>query len=367
MIVKAQQKSRSLETLKENLFTSPQVLDLFATNTFPLSVGKFIALLAMNLNEQRIHNKKQLSLFDNEWLAEGRPYVLQFNGKYKDFLPKGSKNYKQVKDALRMLANTNTEVSYTVEIDGKKHHYKLTSTIISNYVEELHKGFKCTINAHWYRAFVNVEVYKKMLLQTVLNIQLPHAWRMYVFLITLADNLPFDEVEKFNTLFKTKLLERQKKTKIRIENFQRKFGVNYTGTKHLITKLLDPVRQHLNDVSEISFNYRIENGLIYIISYDCYSINNSYLDSIKKAIMFRIKDRQLDYSSAVGLAELYLKYGYKNVSSSINRKKQLNGLVGEEYIMAVSALVDRNCDFEPVEIQQNRKYLRDIINEHYKY
>src|SRR5690606_39178753 len=105
---------------------------------------RIVLLIAANLNSRQMYQKKQLSLFDEEWMEiNDSSFVTQFSFHYSDFLPKGSKNYQPITKGLLELKQYETKVKLEKkDNDGKVRFFDLYSSVISDIIFEKNVGFK---------------------------------------------------------------------------------------------------------------------------------------------------------------------------------------------------------------------------------
>lgn len=148
-----------------------------------------------------------------------------------------------------------------------------------------------------------------------------------------------------------------KGTVIKIENFVKLFDLDYKYESDIKRKLLEPYRNELNKFSDISFNYKIENGKIYIITYEMTSVKvvSKVLDveegKIRSAINYKVKKYNMSIVDSNFLIEIYLKYTYNIVLKATNKNKNLRGLTGSAYITQFNELIENYIKINAIKLE----------------
>lgn len=381
MIVKKEIKGKGFDKLPMVAMMAPQMMDFILQMKslgFSANAIKVILILSANLKEQQNilrqkDKKRQLDLFDNEWMLveNNASYSVQFNFKFADFLPKGNKNYKQVKDGLDELQEFNHTLSFSKfdEAQGKMRHFKLKSALIQSYIMEEGNGFKMIINNFWYRALVNVsESFNSYFKGIVFDLNF-NSTILYFYL----KFLPYVKAKEYHEL-KEKIglsAKEIKGTQIKFENFVKLFNLDYKYESDIRRKLLEPIRNELNKFSDISFNYKIEDGKIYIITYEMSSlaVANKVIDveenKIRNAINYKVKKYDMSKTDATFLIEVYIKYTYNVVLKATNKNKHLRGLTGTEYVSKFQELIEHYIKVNGISLEkisyENMKEMRTTL------
>ena len=353
-----------------------ELIDVFLYNTNdPTGIAyRFVLLLISNLKEEQIIKKKsdknknaQLALFDMQLFDitddSNQTKVLKFH--YSDFLPKGNKNYGQVRQAIEELRNMKYSLTIDLNKSIKKQPgyipriVKFNSSLILNYVEEEKRGFKILIDKYWYRILINLtDGYNPYLKSLAFNLKSAHTFKFYFWLL----KLPLIEESKkhnYKELYETlgPAANETKGTIVNVENFIEILKIPYKFESQIARDYLDIIRGDLNKFANISFNYKFENKKIYIVTYSANAtligegINKSETVKIKYAINFKVKNYHLDKTQALMLIELYLKYGKDFVTKATDKKKSLRGLEKEEYFVEFNNLVNKAYEKSKIPLQ----------------
>lgn len=311
---------------------------------------KIILLLSANLKDRQFkrHSKKQLDLFDNEWFEVDNniDYSVQLNFKFSDFLPRGNKNYSQVKNGIDELQEFNHTIEFQrTEEDGRVRNFKLKSAFISSYIMEEGNGFKITINNYWYRTLLNITHRFNPYLKSII-FNLNHNSLIFYFYLK---TLPLINSDEYNDMM-DKIGHHAKKIKgtiIKQENFVKIFDSNRRYESDIRRKLLDPIRNDLNKFSDISFNYKFEDRKIKIVTYEVGRvqvaekiIKNDEINKIRNALNYKVRKYELSKTDAYFLLELYIKYTYDVVFKASNKNRRLRGKTGKEYIIEYNKLME---------------------------
>lgn len=268
------------------------------------------------IKNKQIKNQTELKLFDEDWHDVSKQTInsTQFNVLLKDFLPKGSKNYRHVVAGFDELVKYVTKEEFQAE-NGDI--VTLTSSVISNFIHNKSaKGVKFDMNSYWYKVFLDISRnYNQIPIDTIFNLSQINSFRWYLYLkklyIDKGTTLLMDSV---NEIFKT-----QHKYWSKIEE-----------------RLLVPIKRELDENADLSFNYTIDHNKLYISVYKTILsvpiLNNAEDYKIDKALRFKVKKHELNETQKAVLKSLYVKYGYNCLYSSTSRKKDLLLLKGEIYL-----------------------------------
>lgn len=310
----------------------------------------FIFKLAAYLHEEQIYNKKQLEVFDNNWMSldsesEGHK---TFIFKYSNFI--SSSNNADFKKNLKILSQTFTEIkTFIIDAEGERQDIELNSTIISDLIFIKNKGFKFKMNFHWLRKFIDISGhYRGITTEAVFRIKYKHTLVFYLWICSLKElktfRLESDKVEFQSLAGDNK--ERILATRCRIELLNTLFGVNCDKPSKMIV-ILKKIKAEMDQYCDRSFNYSY-NTLTQRMSIVSYELNNSLqlktseksidpfeIDSIKirKAVNYRIKKQNLSAKEALRLLMIYLKYSFEIVSKATSNKEVELYLIGGKYIV----------------------------------
>lgn len=317
---------------------------------------RFIMILLANLKDRQISdkNRSQLTIFDEQAFSIDNEdnFTIALSFHYSDFLPKGNKNYSQVKDGIEELRNINyqsiIEFGKNKKTDQPTKKKKFHSSLILSYIEEENKGFKILLDKHWYRLLINItEGFNPYIKSIAFNIKSLNSLQFYFYLKKLPE-IKQTKLTDYQELYE-KLGDAAIKyhgTITYVENLIETLGLSYKYESQFIRDYLNPIKAELDKFADISFNYKFKNSKIYIICYPVSKvlissgINKAATSQIKSAINYKVKKYNLTAQNAVFLIELYLKYGYDLVTKATDKKRILTGKIGEEYFISFNAIVE---------------------------
>lgn len=320
---------------------------------------KIILLLSANLKDRQIkrHTKHQLDLFDNEWFEVDNniDYSVQLSFKFSDFLPKGNKNYSQVKDGIDELQEFNHTIEFKrIEDDGRVRNFKLKSAFISSYIMEEGNGFKITINNYWYRTLLNItDRFNPFLKSIIFNLN-HNTLILYFYL----KSLPIINSSEYNDML-DKIgdnVQKIKGTIIKTENFVKLFDSSVRYESDVKRKLLDPMRNNLNKFGDISFNYKFEDDKLKLVAYEvghvqiAEKITDDETNKIKNAINYKVKKYDLSSTDSHMLITIYLKYTYDIVFKASNKNARLRNLKGEKYIQEYIQIMEEYIRINKIDL-----------------
>lgn len=367
MTIKEEIKGVGYEKLPAVGLLAPKMMDFILSMKelgFSINAIRIVLILSANMKEKQMlfrgKNKDiQLELFDNEWMDvdNDKAYSVQLNFKFKDFLPKGSKNYSLVRKGLDELQEKNFLLEFPKkEENGRIRKIQLKSAFISSYIMEEGNGFKMIINNFWYKALIDVSNSFNTYMKPIIFNLSYNSVLFYMYLKTL----PFIKGKEYEEL-RTELgnaLTPAKGTRIKKENFVKMFGADYIYNSDIKRKLIEPMISELNQVADLSSGYRIDDDIITLVTYDMTSnaVENNLINveeaKIKSALNYKLKNSGLDKNQAMYLLEIYLKYTYKVVFKATERKSILRGLKGQTYCDAFLQLVDAYVRKERININE---------------
>jgi hypothetical protein len=325
-------------------------------NQLSIKGVRFIMILLANLKDRQIpeRNRSQLTLFDSQAFSidneDNFSIALSFH--YSDFLPKGNKNYYQVKEGIEELRNLNyvskVELGKNSKTDKPIRTVKFNSSLILSYIEEENKGFKILLDKYWYRLLINItEGFNPYIKSIAFNIKSLNSLQFYFYLKKLPE-IKQTKMVDYQDLY-DKLGNAAVKyhgTITYVDNLIETLNLRYKFESELSRDYLDPIRAELDKFADISFNYKYHDSKIYIISYPVTKtlistgISKAATSQIKSALNYKTEKYNLSAQNAIYVIELYLKYGYELVTKATNKKKILVNKKGEEYFAAFNALVE---------------------------
>lgn len=369
MTIKEEIKGVGYEKLPTTGLLAPKMMDFILAMKdmdFSINAIRVVLILSANLKEQQMAFRqndrlKQLEIFDQEWLDvdNDKSMSVQFNFRFSDFLPKGSKNYGLVTKALDELQEKNYLIEFQKTTStGKVKKYQLKSAFISSYLMEEGNGFKMIINNFWYRTLIDVShSFNPYIKQIIFNLNYG-SMIFYMYLKKLDYIRPKDQENLQDLIDELNLSGQVKGTRMRKEFFKEKFGVNWNFDSDLKRKTLDVWRNELNKIADLSFGYRLDDKYIYIV---VYKPTKNLIDTklvgveeskIRSAIAFKMKNKSLSASEGVYLLEIYLKYTYKIVYKATERKTVLKDQTGQSYIDLFLKLVETYVNEHKINVSE---------------
>lgn len=387
MNIKQEIKGVGYEKLPTVALLAPKMLDFILsmkTMGFSKNALRVVLILSANLKEKHMQLRqkdkmKQLELFDSEWIDvdNDKSYSVQFSFKFSDFLPKGSKNYAQVRKGLDELQEKNYLIEFQKEdAKGKIKKYHLKSAFISSYLMEEGNGFKMIINNFWYRTLIDVTYSFNSYIKPIIFNLSASSTIFYMYLKKL-DFIRPNDLEFHESLIKEYNLSGQVKgTRMKKETFRELFGLSYKYDNDLKREALDLWRSELNQYADLSFGYRMDDKYIYLITYEPTKnlIENNLVNveeaKIRSAVTYKMKNKSLGLEEVTYLVEIYLKYTYSVVFKATERKTALKDLKGQAYIDMFLALVESHVRAKAIDITKiaypNTKEMRTALRKGYK-
>lgn len=193
---------------------------------------------------------KQLSLFDAEYETDHNIFAAF---KIRNSKISEKRSSKQVVEAYEYLATFKMGWYVSKNLAGKD--IKTFGGLISlpSYEDRGYTSF--LVSSFWLKKLVVLSDYNNVLYQLVYNIRNN---KHVLFAIWLA-KIP------------------QAGTHVKLETFNQKFNVNYIKANDFCVKFLRPIRLQLNIYNQVSFNYKYEKELIFIIPYNTKNIKEDVL------------------------------------------------------------------------------------------
>lgn len=375
-------KGKSFKDLPDIGYVSPFVQDIFINSVdqnYSIHALRFIAILGINLKEkQHLSNNKgrdQLSLFDQMTdftINSGLTFDLSF--KYSDFLPRGNKNYNNVKKAIDELQNKMQTIEFNYcDKKGEVKKYKLRSALITAFITDESNGFKISINAYWYRVFINLtNHYNKYIKNAIFD--LSHNGFIFYFYLQSLPKIEKDKINQYAevlpqgySLQPVTLHGTKKKTSdiLNLLSSNRNLTKNY----HIENRVLKPLRQELAKYTDIGFNYKIESENTVLVVYKTThnrfktDVPVSPLAKIKRSFEYKLAKAKLDYTQSYMFMEIYCKYPFDILSKATNRKSQLVGLTGKSFLDCFLLLVQAytNGKEQQINTQEDKAKIKKML------
>lgn len=206
---------------------------------------------------------RQLSLFEEEFETENNVFA-RFTVKNSDVSPSGSS--QQVITAYEFL--TKFKMQWHKSINSKGEEIRTFGGLISNPTYNQRGVTSFLISRYWLRKIIVISEYNPTLYNLVYNIKN----NKHILFGLWLKKIPLGG------------------TRILLKTINNKFGLNYSKTGDFCTKFLAKVRKNLNEFSDISFNYKYEGELIYILPYRTQKINDNTI-SENTAILIKRSQR----------------------------------------------------------------------------
>lgn len=348
---------KSFEELPERGYLSPFVQDLIinsAEKNLSLYSKRFIAILSMNLKEKQfLRTKKgfgQLELFDELTdFSKDSGLTYDFSFKYSDFLPKGDKNYKNVKNAIKELQTNLYSIQFTkIDKKGKETTYNLSSQLISGFITDNKQGFKIAINAYWYRSLVNLTSNYNSFLKDVIFHLTENGLIFYFYLQTLPIIKEKDISAYLNIIpeqysLRPELLKGTVKDTSDIINLMAT-NRGLTKRSQIENRILEPLKQEIGQYTNLGFNYRLDGKNTSLVTFpkshkqEVRGEEQGML-KVKSSFKYQLEKAKLDVIQANFLKEIYSKYPYEIINKATSRKSQLRNLKGKEFVDMFNSLI----------------------------
>lgn len=325
---------------------------------------RIVLILSFLLREKHLKMMKdenQISLFDDEWFNTDNDTILaaQVRFKYSDFLPKGSKDYNRIREAIVELYSKRYVVQYPMIIGGRVRKVLASRGLISDFFMD-EKGMKLIINNYWYRSLINIS--KNYYINLNKDAIFSLSERTLLFYIYM-NTLPF--INKEDDTKSRKVLQEVAKslgignftslrgTIISKENFLNKFaGEEIALNKYFLydskieNKFLKPFQSELaKNKLDKNFNYKFENNNIILVVYELisYEVRKEILTNeqaeLKATISYIKKYRELSNFETICIADYFLRYSYNTIIKATQNRKELKGLKGKQYVIVFSKIL----------------------------
>lgn len=272
---------------------------------------------------------KQLSLFDEEFETENNIFA-SIKIRNSKISPSGST--KQVVDAYEFLARF--KMGWYKSLNSKGKEIKTFGGLISTPSYD-QRGFTAfLISSYWLKKLIVIPEYNYVLFSLVYNIKNN---KHILFAIWLS-KIP------------------ESGTSLKLSTLNKKFGLNYKTANDFCFKFLKPVRENLDEYSNISFHYKYKADIIFINPYLTENILHLKTLSEPKEhlnITYRLNYFKRKYG-LLGYGFSQFSYQYRNIPQTreiieksyryfikSNRKKnqKSSDFQGKEFLKEIQKLI----------------------------
>jgi hypothetical protein len=198
---------------------------------------------------------KQLSLFDEEFETENNIFA-SLKIKNTKISPSGST--KQVVDAYEFLAKF--KMGWYKSVNSKGKEIKTFGGLISTPTYDRRGFTSFLISSYWLKKLIVIPEYNYVLYNLVYNIRNNKHIIFAIWLSKLPEN----------------------GTVLKLSTLNKKFGLNYKTANDFCVKFLKPAKTGLNKYNNLSFNYKHEKDLIFILPYETKNIQDITLSENTK-------------------------------------------------------------------------------------
>lgn len=290
-----------------------------------------LLVILYSLRSNQLHTPLQLKLFDQDFgdITKPTESTVTFSFYWKDFLEKGSKNYKKAEEGLVELASIGGKKEFKNE---KNEIIRIYASIISDItVNEKQKGVRFNMNIAWYRMFLEITKYQKFSNRIIFGVPSINVIVWYFY-------LKYQPRKDPNTKKPIKYHD------FTLAKINEVFNTNYKYWTKIEEKILKPARQSLNQIADISFHYFIKENKVFVEIYELDPSVPMTFESkadlqIARTITYQKKKSKLSLDEAMILESLYKKYGYEFVYKATVRRKSLAGLEGAAYVKEMHVLI----------------------------
>lgn len=312
---------------------------------------RVMGVILARLRQEQLRTKNEITLFENEWLTnEDDAENLMMKFFIKDFLPEGSRNNSVVMQALDDLAITR-KVKYKNE---KEEDIILTDNVLGYSYNSKKRGVHIKMRGYWLKFFIDLSKYSNEFPVSILfKLYSQNSISFYFWLKTV----PIDSTPQLT-----------------VENINSKFRTSHDYISRIEEKLLKPLKEEFDRVSDLSFSYTVKNNKVHITPYETkHAVPDVYSQedySLRKALLYKKKKYALSETECSFLEDMYIRYSYSVVHSSSVRKSKLVKLKGKEYIEALSGLIKVYMEqhlqkFEILHLQKTYSEKRIAYNNKY--
>ncbi len=302
-------------------------------NNLSIHAWRIMGVILGTLKTNQIFDKKQLSIFDKEFGNINRKTdSVQFSFLWKDFLPPDSRNYSEAEQGLEELASYAGKHSFVNEAGD---NIKVISSIIYDVIiNQNQNGLKFSMSLTWYKIFLEIYTYNKFPNEIIFKISSMNVFVWYFYLKKLPNRKktlePLDGYGPYS-----------------LEFINEKFNTTHKHWSKVEEKLLRPIRKTLDGVADISFNYKIVDKKLWLVTYEPkgavpIAYKNEEELKISRTLKYQRKKNDLNDTEVAILGSLYKKYSYETVYKAISRKESLNDKTGKSYVEEVHRLIQKS-------------------------
>ena len=230
---------------------------------------------------------KQLSLFDEEFETENNIFA-SIKIRNSKISPSGST--KQVVDAYEFLAKF--KMGWYKSLNAKGKEIKTFGGLISTPTYDKRGYTTFLVSSYWLKKLLVIPEYNYILYNLVYNIRNN---KHIIFAIWLA-KLP------------------ESGTVLKLDTFNKKFGLNYKSTNDFCFKFLEPAKRNFNKFNTLSFDFHCKGDDIFIQPYSIKVLDENISEQIKEQPV--ITRRLRYFSQRYGLQEseaVQFFHQYRNI------------------------------------------------------
>lgn len=339
-----------------------QVLISSKKNEISLGAIRVIGHIVSCLRDRQIKRgakeyMEQLLRFDENWFEINNPntfFSVELSFYWKDFLPEGNRHYEPIREGILELMKFIKPVAFEIEKpNGKKRKMKAQVQFINGFVEEENIGFKISIPNYWYRILLNLTIgYNNYIREIFLNVTSVKSIAFYFYLKSLRN---IEKEEIFEGKFDKISFPYKKGTIKKLDELYKMFNIKKRMYwSDFEREYLIPIREELYQKTDISFNYKLENDNLYIVTYE--GVNrgigkhiNGELDfsKIRTSLKNKAQKYKLTKKEVFFLMEVYLNYTYDIVYKATTRKSEIKDFLknyqGEDRGMKYIELMRTLC------------------------
>lgn len=253
-------------------------------------------IISILRNEQFMPEKQpvQLSLFDEEFETENNVFATI---KIRNSKISKNRSSKQIIEAYEYLAKFKMGWYTSKNIAGKD--IKTFGGLISlpSYEERGYTSF--LISSFWLKKLIVLSEYN-------------HIYYDLVYRVRNNKHILF-------ALWLSKIPDTG--TMVKLSTFNQKFRINYKNSNDFCTKFLRAVRRDLDLYNSLSFNYKYENDLIYIIPYQSNPLSKAP-EQKEQIDLKSVRERIRYFKKRYSLEQVNLSnfiYNYVNIDKTRNQ------------------------------------------------
>ena len=183
---------------------------------------------------------KQLSLFDEEFETENNVFA-SMKIRNNKISPSGST--KQVIEAYEFLAKF--KMGWYKSLNSKGKEIRTFGGLISTPSYDKRGYTSFLISSYWLKKLIVIPEYNYVIYNLVYNIKNNKHILFAIWLSKIPDS----------------------GTSLKLETFNKKFGLNYKSANDFCFKFLKAIRSNLDEFSNVSFHYKYQSEIIFIHPY----------------------------------------------------------------------------------------------------